>query len=100
MRRFKWMAGDALLRVAQFCATHGRRLLEHPRVLVVGDHPQGSQWVTLDTRLPLAILRGVKLTVGNDIEIRKVVAIEGRRIRLDCPTVHAYPHGAEAFALI
>lgn len=94
------MAGDALLRVAQVCAIAGRKLLEHPRVLVVGDHSAGSEWVTLDTRLPLSILRGVKLTVGNDIEIRKVVAVNGRRIRLDCPTVHAYPHGAEAFALI
>jgi hypothetical protein len=102
MERFKWIAGDALLRVAQVCATAGRRLLGTPRTTVVGDHPARSQTITLETRMPLVIVKAIRLVGPADgaDEIRKVVRVDGRRVTLDCPTMNAYPHGAEARPLI
>jgi hypothetical protein len=100
MERFKWIAGDALLRVAQFCATHGRHLLGTPKTTVVGDHAAKSTVNTLETRMPLRIVKAVRLVGASEDEIRKVVAVDGRRVTLDCPTMHAYPHGAEARPLI
>jgi hypothetical protein len=100
MERFKWIAGDALLRVAQVCATHGRRLLGTPKTTVVGDHAARSTIITLETRMPLGIVKGVRLVGDKEDEIRKVIAVDGKRITLDCPTMHAYPHGAEARPLI
>lgn len=96
MERFKWIAGDALLRVAQLCATAGRRLLGTPKTTVVGDHPAGSQVITLETRMPMRIVKAVRLVGLKEDEIRFVRRVDGRRVTLDLPTMHAYPHGAEA----
>lgn len=95
MDRFKWMAGDALLRVAQLFATAGRKLLGKPKTTVVGDHPAKSTVITLETRMPLRIVKAVRLVGPETDEIRRVVAVDGRRVTLDCPTMHGYPHGAE-----
>lgn len=100
MERFKWIAGDALLRVAQVCATYGRRLLGTPKTTVVGDHPARSVAITLETKMPLGIVKGVRLVGPEEDEIRKVIAVRGNRVHLDVPTQNAYPHGAEARPLI
>lgn len=100
MNRIKLYAGDALLRVAQLCATAGRSLLGSPSAQLCGDHPAGSRELVLDSPAPRGITRGVKLFKGDDIEIRRVIAVRGCRLVLDAPTVHAYPNGAEARPLI
>lgn len=96
MERFKWIAGDALLRLAQLCATAGRELLGKPRTVLVGDHAQGATELTLATRMPLGIVKAIRLDTSSSYEVRRVVSVHGRRVRLDCPTMHAYPDGTEA----
>lgn len=100
MNRIRLYAGDALLRAAQLLATAGRRILGSPSTYVCGDHPAGSREIVLDSPAPRGITRGVKLLRGDDVEIRRVVAVRGHRLILDAPTVFPYPNGAEARPLI